>query len=960
LPDTTLLRFGPFEANTYTRELHKDGARIKLAPQAFQILELLAGRPGELITREEIQRVVWPNETVVEFDHSINTAIKRIREALNDSRGEPQYLETLPRRGYRFIAAVERGRIPASPPQPPARSSDPASGQTISHYQVLEQLGRGGMGLVYKAEDTRLGRLVALKFLMDGPDSDPQALERFHREARMASALSHPNICTIYDVELSNSGGFIAMELLTGETLRQRISQPLPTGLLLDIAVQVANALEAAHERGIIHRDIKPANIFITERGEVKVLDFGLAKPAPHGCAEPDLTRRAEIDLTRTGATHGTVAYMSPEQARGQDLDGRTDLYSFGVVLREMAAGQTRPQKLDDIVTRLLHHDRELRYQTAGELASDLKRLKEGRTRAMPRRVRVFAAIGIGVLAVAGVAYFSLRSEKPLGLPRIQPLTGLDGLEADAAFTANGRRVAYSYGKDDAPGASIYVKQVDGGPPLPLTEGLSFDFSPAWSPDESAIAFVRNDPGVSPAVYVVPALGGPVRQIASIQPVAPDRASRVVSWLADGKELLVSDRLAPGAPAAIFGISAATGEKHKLSSPPAGSIGDGSPELSPDGRNIAFIRWMGNSVSEIYLQPVDHGAARQLTHDGQRISGLAWAAGGSAIVFSSLRGALPALWRIDLKGGGPEPLAGVGPDAVLPAVAREGNLLAYTRQFQNCNLWRIPLTSKGQAQIFNSSPREDVSGVYSPDGTRVAFSSNRSGAFEIWLADSGGSHQQRLTAFRGPITGSPRWSPDGKWIAFDSRPGGHSAVFLIQTGGGAARRLTEGQDDDILPSWSHDGASVYFCSNRSGEKQIWSVPAGGGTPVRITANGGFESMESADGAWLYYSKESGGIWRRPRGAEPGAGGEEKVFSGFTSRFWTVAGGSLFYLDLAAKPRPAFAELDLASHQVKRLGFLEGKVAWGASGLSISPDRQWLLYAQRDRLVSQINLAENFR
>jgi Tol biopolymer transport system component len=181
-------------------------------------------------------------------------------------------------------------------------------------------------------------------------------------------------------------------------------------------------------------------------------------------------------------------------------------------------------------------------------------------------------------------------------------------------------------------------------------------------------------------------------------------------------------------------------------------------------------------------------------------------------------------------------------------------------------------------------------------------------------------------------------------------------VFVIQSEGGGPRRLTEGQHDDILPSWSHDGASVYFCSNRSGQSQIWRIPAAGGAPVRITPNGGFESIESADGAWLYYSKDSGGIWRR----QPNAENEEKIFSGFTSRFWTIVGGCLFYLDLGARPRPTFNELDLASHQVTRLGLLEGKAAWGASGLSISPDGKWLLYAETDHLVSQINLAENFR
>src|SRR5260370_394796 len=436
LSDTILLRFGPSEANTRTGELHKGGTRIKLPPQAFQILTLLAGQPGELITREEIQRVVWPHETVVDFDHSINTAVKRIRAVLNDSRDEPRYLETLPRAGSRFIAPVKRVSIPSST-QPLVRLSDPV-GQTISHYRVVEQLGRGGMGVVYKAEDMRLGRMVALKFLTGEADSDPRVLERFHREARMASALNHPNICTIYDVEINGSGGFIAMELLTGEALRERMSRPLPTALLLDVAIQVVNALEAAHERGIIHRDVKPANIFITERGEVKVLDFGLAKPAQG--------RHADSDLPGTGATPGTAASMSPGQPDGKELDGP---------------------------------------------------------------------------------------------------------EAVAGFTAKGKRVAYSSGKANVPGTSIYVKLVGGGPPLAVTDGPSFDFTPAWSPDESSIAFVRTDGGTSPAVYVVPALGGPARQIASIQPAAPDRASRVVSWLADGKELLVSDRLPPGAPAAV-------------------------------------------------------------------------------------------------------------------------------------------------------------------------------------------------------------------------------------------------------------------------------------------------------------------------------------------------------------------------------------------------------------------------
>ncbi len=297
-PDEPMVRFGPFEADLRTGELRKRGIRIKLPRQAFQLLAALAERPGELVTRDQLQSILWPNETIVEFDHSINTAVKRIREALSDSADRPRYLETLPRRGYRFMADVDRIETPPPrlPVKPPIDWSDPL-GKIVSHYRVLEVLGKGRMGIVYRAEDIRLGRSVALKFLPVDLESDAAALQRFEQEARMASALSHPNICTIYEVEAHEGRPFIAMELLEDETLRDRIVRKAPGAALsaaelLDSGIAVADALEAAHTSGIIHRDIKPGNIFLTRRGEVKVLDFGLAKVLVAAADSPPVLRR--------------------------------------------------------------------------------------------------------------------------------------------------------------------------------------------------------------------------------------------------------------------------------------------------------------------------------------------------------------------------------------------------------------------------------------------------------------------------------------------------------------------------------------------------------------------------------------------------------------------------------------------------------------------------------------------
>ncbi len=326
-------------------ELRKDDGRVRLQEQPFRILTMLLERPGEVVLREEICRKLWPNGTIVEVGHGINAAVQRLREALGDSAESPQYVETLARRGYRFIAEVEvvfRERAAAGPSSEPVRPSRTAAavntanlcGRTVAHYRVVERVGGGGMGVVYRAEDVRLGRQVALKFLPPEMSTDSIALGRFQREARAASALNHPNICTVYGVEEYSGQPFIAMEMLEGPTLKSVIDRgPLAVERALALAIQMADALDGAHRKGVVHRDFKPGNVVLTRTG-IKVLDFGLAKMEIAGESE------AAGPVTREGAILGTPHYMSPEQVQGKDAGAASDIFSFGVVVYEMLCGR--------------------------------------------------------------------------------------------------------------------------------------------------------------------------------------------------------------------------------------------------------------------------------------------------------------------------------------------------------------------------------------------------------------------------------------------------------------------------------------------------------------------------------------------------------------------------------------------------------------------------------------------
>jgi len=494
------VRFGRFELNLQTGELvpNERGVagsppqKILLREQPFQILRLLVERGGKIVTRDELKKLLWPNDTIVDFDRSINVAMAILRKAVGDSAENPKYIETLPRRGYRLVVPVEwlesAGDIPKvedSQTTPPLPANGEITGKRLSHYRVLEVLGGGGMGVVYRAEDLKLSRPVALKFLPEEVAEHQVAIQRFEREAQMASALNHPNICTIYEIDQYEGKPFIAMELLEGESLSARLAQshaPFALTALLDIAIQVCSALQAAHAKGIIHRDVKPANIFLTKDGPVKILDFGLAKLAssegePQGATaalSPLLPRDLEprspqqissenrATLTLTGTALGTVGYMSPEQIRKDNLDARTDLFSFGLVLYEMAMGRRAfqgesvaivqeailhdspspardlrssvPRRLNAIISKALEKDCARRYQSATEMREDLL-LVQKQLRPFSIFLRNWLPIAASVLVlVAASLYWRHHSRIALASSDTLVLAYLDNQTSDAAF----------------------------------------------------------------------------------------------------------------------------------------------------------------------------------------------------------------------------------------------------------------------------------------------------------------------------------------------------------------------------------------------------------------------------------------------------------------------------------------------------------------------------------------------
>ena len=873
-------------------------------------------------------------------------------------------------------------------------------GKQLGHYQLLSFIGAGGMGEVYAARDSRIGRKVAIKLLPAAMARDADRLHRFEQEARAVGMLNHPNILTIHDVGTDESGPYLVSELLEGETLRERIKRgALPLPKVVDIALQITRGLAAAHESGWAHRDLKPENLFITYDGRVKILDFGLAKLSPRRFTE---ARTDEFVLpqirSNPGLVMGTVSYMSPEQLRGEEADSRSDIFAFGVILFEMLTGE-RPFRgvsaaettsailtqetpelpaaigaqspgLERVIRRCLEKQPQQRFQSMSDLGFALEALTafamtsagtSGSSSAAPSQQQSskmadrlgkrgwlgWVVAGIFMLSTIGlsIAYFS----RPTISSRIVPFTSFSGQKFNPVFSPDGNQIAFLW--DDGGGElNLYVKLIDAGTPLRLATNLgNRNFNLAWSPDGRSVAFVRS--GTEGGIFTVPALGGPERKLSEM--------TGTFAWSPDGKTLAISGSDSGREPLSLYLLSLVTGTKKQLTTPVAGSIGDTSPVFSPDGQMLAFIRTPGTQVHDIYLLSIAGGALKRLTFDNLELNGrLAWTADGKDIVFSTPRGGLPSLWRVSVTGGEPRRLPGIGEYAFNPSIARQGDRLAYVYNKIDRNIWRVPgphSTASERAPFkLIASTRDDVAPQYSPDGKRIVFVSDRSGSREIWVCASGGQNLVQLTNFGGSHTGTPRWSPDGRHIAFDSRPEGRSNIYVISADGGNPRRISDGTAEDIRPGWSVDGQWIYFGSWRNGDWQIWKAPSGGGQAVPVTQHGGYEAFASSDGKHIYYTKREPGIWRIPV-----EGGEEGlVLDQGTWGNWALLEQGICLLDRQSEPQPVIKFFSFATRQMTPLAQLDkGKAPQG--NLTASSDGAWVLYWQADQMDNDIMLVEGF-
>jgi Tol biopolymer transport system component len=753
-------------------------------------------------------------------------------------------------------------------------------GSRVGHFEVIDLLGAGGMGAVYRAYDPRLRREVAIKVLPPAFANDPSRVLRFQQEALAVARLAHPNILAIHDVGSQEGSPYIVTELLEGTTLRAKLAEPLPVRRAVDYAAQIARGLAAAHERGIVHRDIKPENLFMTREGRLKILDFGIAK-LTH-LDEP--ANDSSVTLTaHGGGPVGTAAYMSPEQAAGVPADQRADIFSLGVVLYEMLTGispfrrgtpaetmgailradppefpaaVTCPPALRRILRHCLEKDPADRFQCARDLVFGLESawdvepapVQQARARAGKYG---WALATVGLIAAIGAGAFiigrrSVRPETARNITGMYRLTDFSGLEEFPAIAPDVKSVAFTERVNGS--RQIFVRLIAGGTPLQITKEAVDHELPRWSRDASSIFYFSPAAAgdIQGTIWEIPALGGqPRRVIDSVGggDVAPD--DRLACFrLASGQIELVTTSADAADVRVIARFSEPVYYKY--------------PRWSPDARWIAYQR--GDGVRwDIFAVPVAGGSPRQLTHDNLQIHGLAWLPDSTGVVYSSSRGTtmpyLPtlALWEARLDGGDPR-RAVTGDASYLHPDLHPSGAMAASRLQMHFDLWRYPIDGSAAdnvrraVRVTNQTAQVQTPTVGAND-REIAFLSDSGGHANLWVlsTDTGELRQITHERDRSVALGVPIWSPDGKSIAFVSSRGNTGlgfGVWTVNPDGGHLRRLAP---RGLGAAWSPDAQWVYYTAGGA----LYKVSTNGGSPARVRP-GVARNVVGVAGRTLYF------------------------------------------------------------------------------------------------------------